>query len=259
MVSDVLTASPTLERHLSALDFAHKVLKVEVMHSLNDFARLLNPDYLGQNAKQEPIPQNLTTNSISYRDYALYNLDKQQMLAFQDQKLIEYLELTKRRATRIYSQIRLTNYGLIFFGFLFLGLTFAVALAGSFQLVENVTTEFLAAMGIISAGSLIAVFIRRPIEQVQANLNNLVQLRAILDSHSLVQALMRHHFSVPERLYPPPGEDKIKWIEHEKAFLANLDSQIKMVQETAKAHATLFSGVGQPNSKLPEEEEGTTP
>src|SRR5438034_622980 len=35
-VSDTLTASPTLERHLAGLDFAAKLLGVEVIHGVND-------------------------------------------------------------------------------------------------------------------------------------------------------------------------------------------------------------------------------
>ena len=42
-VSDTFTASPTLERHLAGLDYAAKVLDVEVVHGINDLVGFLGP------------------------------------------------------------------------------------------------------------------------------------------------------------------------------------------------------------------------
>lgn len=244
VISDVLTASPTLERHLSALDFAAKVLNVEVIHGLNDFARFLNPSYLDKTLQTEAIPQSLLENSVIYRNYSSYFLDKQNMLSYQDQKVIEYLELTRRRATRVYRLILWTSMGLMAFGFAFLLVTLIAAIVGTFN-EDQVSIEFLAAIGAISLASLVSVFILQPIAQIQKNLNNLVQLRTIIESHSLVQALMRHHFSTPERLYPPTkaetAEVRESWLKSETEFLKNLESQIKMVQTTAQIHSEMLA------------------
>ncbi len=235
ILSDVLTASPNLERHLAGLDFAQKVLNVEIIHSLNDLVAVL----YDQRSRQSPpvIPDELIQDSINFREYRSYFLDKQNLLAYQDMKQIEYLDLTRRRATRIYHQIFWTNRLLIGFGFGFLLLTLLLAVVNLFW-PEQVAVELVAVTGGLSLIQLVTVFFRNPIQQIQKNLNNLVQMRANLETHSLTLALMRYHFSKPERLY-----NMLK-TEEESQQLANLEKQMTMIQQAAQVSSELFSAIG---------------
>src|SRR5207249_1507491 len=88
-VSDTFTASQTLERHLGALDYAAKVLDVEVVHGVNDLVRFLGL----------PPPLDDETEVVARMSFARYRSffqDKQNVLAFQDEKLRQYLALTER-------------------------------------------------------------------------------------------------------------------------------------------------------------------
>jgi hypothetical protein len=229
IVSDVLTAAPNLERHLSGLDFADKVLNIEIIHSLNDLVHILNPS-----KRTNTIPQSLTRYSINFRDYRSYFLDKQNLLSYQDQKQIEYLELTEERARRLYHQVHFTNRTLIGFGFVFLAVTLVASILQIFGAL-TVPPETLIITGALSLLQLVAVFFRGPLNRLQDNLNNLVQQRANLENHSLVLALMRHHFASPELMYPQDGQKQIDQVRE----------QIKMIQAAATTSAAIFAGVGQ--------------
>jgi hypothetical protein len=64
-VSDTFTASTSLERHLSGLDFAAKLLTVEVVHGINDLVR-----YLGGAGSLEGESKIVAADSFSrYQTY----------------------------------------------------------------------------------------------------------------------------------------------------------------------------------------------
>jgi len=233
IVSDVLTAAPSLERHLEALDFVHKVIRVEVVHSLNDLVSVLQPGAIRR------IPQDLISDHIDFRDYRSYYLNKQNLLAYQDRKRIEYLELTRIRSKAVYDQISTTNRRLVKFGFRFLWLT---VIFGILYLVSVVITlidpsrvvrpELWLLGSVITGGlsllQLTAVFVGNPLNRLQENLNQLIHLRSELETHSLILALLRYHFSTPERLtedYPKDGD-----IETEKKKLEAIGLQIDMIR-----------------------------
>ena len=201
VVSDVLTGAPDLERHLGALDFIDKVLNVEVISNLNIIVGIMDKDVLdedGNSTEESPIPVALTSASLKWRDYRNYYLDKQRVLAYQDARLAQYLDLTTERSNRIYAQIENLNVWLIRFGRLSLGLliTFTVALV----LGYDMPWEALLATGLASTSQIFPMFISRPQKQLQNNLATLVRLRNYLESYSLVSALLRHHLTSPLQL-----------------------------------------------------------
>ena len=178
VVSDVLTAAPSLERHLEALDFLHKVLSVEVVHSLNDLVSILAPG-----SKRE-ISKDVIQDHVDFRSYRSYYLNKQNLLAYQDSKRIEYLELTRTRSKAIYAQVYSTNKWLLRFGYAFLILTvifggmYLLALAlNAFGVIERLQPEPWLFGSIVTGGlsliQLFAVFFRNPLNDLQDNFEQL--------------------------------------------------------------------------------------
>lgn len=230
IVSDVLTASASLERHLAALDYADKVLYCEIVHSLNDLASILNPDH------PDDIPASLIQYNVNFRNYRTYFQDKQNMLVYQEQKQVEYIGFTAQRAGDVYKQISRTNKTLTYFGFGFLALT----LIASFYKVffpERVPIEFIALTGGLSMVQLLTVFFRNPLQQLQENLTNYVRLRMNLETHSLVVALLRHHFAKPERLNSQL--DAARELEQ----LESIQRQILMIQQLSARQGESFAGI----------------
>lgn len=234
VVSDVLTAAPSLERHLEALDFLHKVLSVEVVHSLNDLLSILAP------GSSREISKGVIQDHVDFRSYRSYYLNKQNLLAYQDSKRIEYLELTRTRSKAIYAQVYSTNKWLLRFGYAFLILTVIFGAAYLISLVASIffkeiqvdpTPWLLGSIvtGGLSLVQLFAVFFRNPLNELQDNLNNLIHLRSELETHSLILALLRYHFSTPERL----SEDYLKdgKFEVEEAKLNAIQRQIDMIKK----------------------------
>ena len=79
-VSDSFTAAFTLERHLAGLDYAAKVCDVEVVHGVNDLTRFLGlPPPLEE--------ESAVVARMSFARYRSFFQDKQNVLAFQDEKL----------------------------------------------------------------------------------------------------------------------------------------------------------------------------
>ncbi|RMF80333.1 MAG: hypothetical protein D6737_08360 [Chloroflexi bacterium] len=231
IVSDVLTASQSLERHLQGLDFASKVLQVEVIHPLNDLVSTLN---LGA---VKTIPQELLRNSINYRNYQSYFLDKQNLLSYQDQKLVSDIEMTRRSTEDLRNTTERNNKVLYYSGIAFLILAI---LSGIVNLLSGIDEDiqgsvaFTAVAGGLSASQLILIFFVKPIKQLEENLANLVRLRNYLETYSLITALMRYHFTKAERLHYTVDEEK------DRQQLESLERQIKMIQETAKEMRNLF-------------------
>lgn len=222
IISDVLTASSTLERHLSGLDFADKVLNVEIIHSLNALASVLHPQHA------DNIPNETIKNRPDFRDYRSYYLDKQNVLAYQDQQLLKYIELTGQRGAEVYGHIFGTNKWLTRFGFLFLLATFVMGIA-KFVANDRFPLEVIVVTGGLSLTQLLTVFFSRPLGQIQKNLNNLVRLRNYLETYSTVTALLRHHLTSPERLQTDD--------------LENLKEQLMIVQDVAREMSANFQDI----------------
>ena len=79
-VSDTLTASRGLERHLVGLDFADKLLGVEVIHGIEDLAAYVGSDLeLDDESKLVAAPD--------FGQFRSYFADKQNVLAHQSERL----------------------------------------------------------------------------------------------------------------------------------------------------------------------------
>jgi hypothetical protein len=219
-VSDTFTASATLERHLAGLDFAAKLLGVEVVHGINDLAAFLDfPPVVEDESK--------VVARSSFVRYQSFFQDKQNVLAFQDEKLRQYLQLTEHRSVEVYERIRRTNTLLIRFGCAFLGATLLFAVLGAIW-PDRFRWEIAAVTGGVGLLQLVSAFIAKPIRDLQQNLTNLAVFKMILESHSLKTALARFHLTTPQTLRELKDEDEAKLA---GAQVAILQEQVKAIQE----------------------------
>ncbi len=223
VLSDVLTTSITLERHLSGLDFADKVLSVEIIHSLNALVSVLYPRH------PDDIPKEIFGDMPNFRNYRSYYLDKQNVLSFQDEKLLQYVELTGKRGADVYQTIFRTNRWLTYFGVGFLLLALILAAARIVDPEKYDTDALVLITGGLSIVQLITVYFSRPLERIQENLNNLVRLRNYLETYSTITALMRHHLTIPERLQTDDFDD--------------LKRQLDLVQDMAGKMSANFTDI----------------
>ncbi len=189
-VSDTFTASATLERHLAGLDYAKKVLNVEVIHGINDLVR-----FLGGEARVEDEEEVVAADS--YARYATFFQDQQNVLAYQHERLQDYLLLTQRRAVSVYKTINRSNRFLVAWGGLFLLVTMVLSVLAA---VRQVDWEVPAVTGGLSLAQFVGVFFRTSAEDLQRNLTNLAVFRMVLESHSLKTAFARYHLTTPQTL-----------------------------------------------------------
>ena len=219
-VSDTFTAAPSLERHLAGLDYAAKVLSIEVVHGVNDLVRFLG----------SPPPlknEGDVVARLSFARYRSYFLDKQNVLAFQDEKLRQYLALTERRSLEVYERIKQTNTFLIWFGCAFLATTLVFAILNAIW-PSRFAWQIAAVTGGIGLIQLVSAFISKPIRDLQQNLTNLAVFKMILESHSLKTALARYHLTTPQTLRELQTEDEQGLA---SAQVAVLKQQVLAIQE----------------------------
>ena len=189
-VSDTFTASTSLERHLSGLDFAAKLLTVEVVHGINDLVR-----YLGGTGDLEGESKIVAADDFSR--YQTYFQDRQNVLAHESEKLLEYELLTERRSIEVYDTIRRANTFLIAWGAVFLTATLALSILAAFGLVR---WQLAAVTGGLSLAQFVGAFFTQPSSDLQRNLTNLAVFKMILESHSLKAAVARYHLTTPQAL-----------------------------------------------------------
>jgi hypothetical protein len=217
-VSDTFTASQTLERHLAGLDYASKVLGVEVVHGVNDLV-----GFLGLPAGVEDETELVARSSFAR--YRSFFQDKQNVLAFQDEKLRQYLALTERRSLDVYERIKRTNTFLIVFGCTFLALTLVFSVLNAFGIADWKVTAVTGGIGLLQ---LVSAFVSKPIRDLQQNLTNLAVFKMILESHSLKTALARFHLTTPQTLRELQTEEEAKLA---AAQVAILQQQVTAIQE----------------------------
>jgi hypothetical protein len=206
-VSDTFTASTSLERHLSGLDFAAKLLTVEVVHGINDLVR-----YLGGTGSLEGESKIVVADSFSR--YSTYFQDRQNVLAHESEKLLEYELLTQRRSVEVYDTIRRANTFLIAWGAVFLTATLVLSILAAFGVVR---WQLAAVTGGLSLAQFVGAFFTQPSSDLQRNLTNLAVFKMILESHSLKAAVARFHLTTPQALRElqtkGEGEDAARQIE----------------------------------------------
>jgi hypothetical protein len=189
-VSDTFTASATLERHLAGLDFAAKVLDVEVIHGINDLV-----GFLGGSAELEN--ESAVVAADSFARYQSFFQDRQNVLAYESQRLQEYLLLTEQRARDVYDTVKRANKFLILWGMAFLSATLILAILSAVGLVSWALP---AITGGLSLVQFVGAFFSQPAEDLQRNLTNLATFKMILESHSLKTAFARFHLTTPTML-----------------------------------------------------------
>lgn len=234
-LSESLTASPSTERHLAALDFASRVLWVDIIHGLNDLLRFLGtPDEI-------VIDDELTLiGRRKYADYASFFQDKQNVLAFGDERLQDYLRLTARRAESTYNAVKLANWSLLGFGCLFL-LAACVSSFLSMWDPNRFKPTTAAVFGGFGLAQLLASFFAAPTRALTRNLTNLVCLRTGLEVHSLKTALARHHLTSVDMLVLERANianpEKITLLERQ---LALLERQLAILDTISRAGREAF-------------------
>jgi hypothetical protein len=186
-VSDTFTASATLERHLAGLDFASKVLGVEVIHGINDMV-----GFLGGTSELENESEVVAADSFAR--YESYFQDRQNVLAYETERLQEYVMLTERRARNVYETVRRANAFLLVWGGAFLTATLALGIASATGAVD---WRLPAITGGVSLVQFAGAFFSQPAADMQRNLTNLATFRMILESHSLKTAFARFHLTTP--------------------------------------------------------------
>ena len=191
-VSDTLTISPTLERHIAGLDFAAKVMQVEIVHGVNDLVR-----YLGGKPPLES--ESTIVGEDGFAQYQTFFKDKQSVLAYQSEKLQDYLDLTEKRALSTYNWIERSNLFLIAWGSVFLVMTLVFAVWSAMD-PDQVSWVIPAITGGVGLIQLVTAFYTQPMRDLQRNLMNLTTYRMVLESHSLKMALARFHLTTPRAL-----------------------------------------------------------
>jgi hypothetical protein len=219
-VSDTFTASATLERHLTGLDFASKLLSVEVVHGINDLVR-----FLGGRGDLENEADIVAADSFSR--YQSFFQDRQNVLAYESEKIREYEQLTQRRSIQIYNTIRRANTFLIGWGMVFLTATLVLAILGAFGLVS---WQLAAVTGGLSLVQFVGAFFTQPSSDLQRNLTNLAVFKMILQSHSMKTAVARFHLTTPQLLRELQSEGEahdaalqIKTLQDELAAIERVD------------------------------------
>jgi hypothetical protein len=190
-VSDSLTGSRGLERHLVGLDFSDKLLRVEVIHSLGDLAA-----YVGSELN---LDESEIVAAPDFGQFRTYFADKQNLLAHQSERLQEYVQLTEKRSIRVYQTISRANVFLLAWGAVFLSVSLLTSLLTFFGIGDS-NWEIAAITGGVGIVQVVAVFFGRPIKEIQQNLSNLASFKMILEGHSLKEAFTRYHLTTPEVL-----------------------------------------------------------
>ena len=232
-VSDTLTASTSLERHLGALDFAQKVLRVEVTHGLNDLVC-----FLGGTPSIENESKVVAADRFSR--YASFFQDKQNVLACQTEKLQDYLRLTEDRAVELYESIQLSNKFLMLWGSAFLVLTLVGAVLSAIW-PDRFDWKLPLVTGGLSLLQLVSAFYSKPMEDLQQNLTNLATFKMILESHSLKTAFARFHLTTPQTLREFQGEDEAKAAARQ---IEVLEKQLAVIEKSEGADYQALQDLG---------------
>jgi hypothetical protein len=216
VVSDSLTASPTLERHLGALDFVNKVLGVEVMHGVGDLAR-----FLGSDPEDEELES--SASEIAFADYAQYFRDKQSIVSYEDTQQRSYRQQISKSLRQTVRLVKGTNVFLIGCGAVTLVATVVLAVLAAIHPGRIPIALPISLLG-VSVAQLVTIFFSRPVQELTAMLNREAVFRLLLESRSLRLALARYHLTTPQALDGGEGaKAEAAILRDQLNVLANLD------------------------------------
>lgn len=217
VVSDSLTASPTLERHLGALDFANKVLGVEVMHGVGDLVRFLGIDP----GKDEELES--SASEVAFADYAQYFRDKQSIVSYEDTQQRSYRQQITGSLRQTMRWVRFTNRFLIVCGSLTLAATVALAIVAAVRPGRLSIALPVTVLG-LSVVQLVYLFFNRPAQQLTALLSREAVIRMLLESRSLRLALARYHLTTPQALRAgAEGQRELSVLKEQLRVLTDVD------------------------------------
>ena len=200
IISDTFTASRSTDRQLAGLDAAAKVFGVEVLHGIGDLVRFLG------GSPSEASGDDLVVGSPFSR-YQGYFQDKQNVLAYQEERLHAFLDLTEDRSKRVYERIQRANGFLITFGEAFLATSLVCAIL-SFAWPGRFDWQLSLVTGGIGLVGLVAAFFSKPMLDLQKNLTNLAVFHMVLERYSLKTAFARFHLTTPLALREVRSEEE---------------------------------------------------
>ncbi|GAA2361840.1 hypothetical protein [Streptomyces cuspidosporus] len=192
VVSDALTASRTLERHLTALDFCQRVLRVEVMTGLAELARFLGsrPD------DDRPLSRG---GDAEFAGYSSYIQDKQGILSYEDARLRDYRIQSSERLRQAQRTVGFAAKFLLGLGTCLLLTALLLSLLDVLA-PGRVGWQSPAVLGALGAGQIVTLFFTRPVRSVQDALAEETIYRMVLESRSLKVALARYHVTTANAL-----------------------------------------------------------
>jgi hypothetical protein len=234
-VSDTFATSPTLERHLAGLDYAKKVLGIEVIHGINDLVH-----FLGGTGSKEVADESSLVAAESYSTYERFFQDQQNVLAYQNQRLQDYVTLTEHRAIRLYETINFANRFLLLWGGLFLTASLVFTVLSAIW-PHRFDWKFSAVTGGLGIAQFVGVFFTKPTKDLHQNLNNLAGFKMILESHALKTAIMRFHLTTPRTLQPIENDDH-----RDAAFrqIAVLERELSLIRQADAADFEHLEALG---------------
>jgi nicotinamidase-related amidase len=216
VVSDPLTATRSLDRHLTALDFAQRVLWVEVMDSLAELAR-----FLGARPSRDELADRGAT--VEFARYSSYVNDKQGILSYEDARLRDYRRQTTERLRSTHRTVSFATRFLVGWGTAFMTIALvmsvlAVLYPGRFN------WQLPAIAGGVGFVPLVTILFLRPLRILQNSLNADTIFRMVLESRSFKVALARHHLTTAESLREQENSaDQLAHLERELQTLARID------------------------------------
>ncbi|MCQ8191395.1 hypothetical protein [Streptomyces rugosispiralis] len=192
VVSDALTASRTLERHLTALDFCQRVLHTEVMTGLAELARFLG-------SRPDDDRRLSRGGDAEFVEYSSYIQDKQGILSYEDARMRDYRIQTAERLRRAQHTVGFASKFLLGLGTCLLASALLLSLVGVF-LPDRIGWQSPAVLGALGAGQIVTLFFARPVRSVQDALAEETRYRMILETRSLKVALARFHITTAAAL-----------------------------------------------------------
>jgi len=233
IVSDTFTASKTIDRQLAGLDAAAKVFGVEVMHGIGDLVR-----FLGGTPSDTDEDEFVVGDPFSR--YQSYFQDKQNLLAYQEERLHAFLDLTEDRSKRVYERIQRANAFLIRIGEAFLVTSLVCAIL-SFAWPSRFDWKLSLVTGGLGLAGLVAVFFSKPMMDLQKNLTNLAVFHMVLERYSLKTAFARFHLTTPLALREVRSTAEAQEAGRQVEVLA---SQLATIERIDQNDYAALSGLG---------------
>ena len=227
VVSDPLTASRSLERHLTALDFAQRVLWVEVVDSLAELAR-----FLGVRPSADQLVGRGAT--VEFASYSSYVNDKQGILSYEDARLRDYRRQTTERLRRTQRAVGVATRFLVGWGMTFMTVALVMSVVAAI-FPDRVAWQAPAIAGGVGFVPLVIVLFIRPLRMLQTSLNSDTIFRMVLESRSLKVALARYHLTAAESL---------RERDNARAQLAVLDQELQLLQRIDEADFNTIRQLG---------------